>query len=118
MRCSELEKLFHWPEHDKLTGRYKLCMNIFQDGFVLQSWVAMQVNGIRILVLLEFQAAGRGGDGVDSTTQFRTKPRKAHFLWCVNTPDNIREEATRKRQFHGPRWTPQEWAEWRAANRG
>ena len=77
-------------------------MNIFQDKFILQSWVAMHVNGIRIPVLLEFQAAGRGGDG----------------LWCVNTPDNIREEATRKRQFHGPRWTPQEWAEWRAANRG
>jgi len=26
MRCSELEKLFHWPDHDKLSGRYKLAM--------------------------------------------------------------------------------------------
>ena len=80
----------------------------------LNQWVAMHVNGVMVPVLLEFTLDGRGGDGDSSSNPFKTKPRKIHFLWCVNTPDNIKEEAMRKRDFHGPRWTAQEWAAWRA----
>jgi hypothetical protein len=85
-----------------------------QEKCVLQRWVALVVNGVSIPVLLEFVMEGRGGDGRDSATAFRTRQRKIHFLWCVNTPENIKEEAMRKRDFHGPRWSAQEWADWHA----
>jgi len=113
MRCGPKENTYWWIDHDKLAGTYKMCVFLFQEKCILNRWVAMHVNGVRVPVLLEFCADGRGGDGKDSGTAFRTKPRRVHFLWCVNTPDNIKEEASQKREYHGPRWSAQEWAEYR-----
>jgi hypothetical protein len=45
------------------------------------------------------------------------RTRLLHFLYAVNTPQNVVEAAHAPRQFHGPRWSAAEGAEWREMRR-
>ena len=102
------ENIYHWVDDKKCTLVVFLC----QAQATLVRWLGMRCNGLLIPVLLEFECERESANA--STGPFRAKTRKFHFLWSVNTPENIQREAESKRNFHGPRWTPAEWAEWRA----